>query len=82
MTWIRLDDQFLAHPKIVGLSNDQLALWLAGIAYSNQQRTDGGVIPAVAVARLLAPSRMVDPEKLTPWWPPAYGPQPGWVRHS
>jgi len=38
-----------------------MALWLAGIAYCNQQRTDGGVIPAVAVARLLAPSRMVDP---------------------
>ncbi len=60
MTWIRLDDQFLAHPKVVGLSNDQLALWLAGLAYCNQQCTDG-FIPAIAVIRVLAPSRGVDP---------------------
>jgi hypothetical protein len=49
--WIKLDDQFIDHPKIVGLSNAAFRLWLAGLSYSARHLTDGA-IPAPGVRTL------------------------------
>ena len=58
MSWVRIDDQFFAHPKVVGLSKDAKLLYLASITYSSQQLTDGRV-PAGAV-RVIAAFAGVD----------------------
>jgi hypothetical protein len=41
MTWVKLDDQFFAHPKIVNLDKDAKLLYLAGLTYCAGQLTDG-----------------------------------------
>lgn len=41
MTWVKLDDQFFAHPKIVNLDKDAKLLYLAGLTYCAQHLTDG-----------------------------------------
>ncbi|MGE0598287.1 MAG: hypothetical protein AB7J35_00490 [Dehalococcoidia bacterium] len=55
MTWVRLDDQILDHPKFISLDNDALVLWLLCLTYSNAQRTDGAL--SDAVVRTLAARR-------------------------
>lgn len=47
MTWVRLDDQFADHPKIVGLSASAFRLHVTAICYAARQETDG-VIPRAA----------------------------------
>ena len=44
MGWVRLDDNFADHPKVVGLSDTAFRLFITGLCYSNRQLTDG-VIP-------------------------------------
>jgi len=44
LTWVRLDDQFADHPKIVGLSAKAFRLHITAICYAARQETDG-VIP-------------------------------------
>lgn len=44
MTWVRLDDQFADHPKVVGLSAKAFRLHVTAICYAARQETDG-VIP-------------------------------------
>src|SRR3954469_25103259 len=48
MTWVRLDDQFPDHPKVVKAG--PLAGWLhvCGIAYCNRHLTDGFIPRGVA----------------------------------
>lgn len=41
MNWIKLDDQFFSHPKVVDLSKDAKLLYLAGLCYCGAQLTDG-----------------------------------------
>jgi hypothetical protein len=41
VSWIRLDDQFVDHPKIVGLSDSAFRLYIGGISYASRQLTDG-----------------------------------------
>jgi hypothetical protein len=41
VTWVKLDDQFFAHERIVGLSKDAKLLYLAGLTYCSSQLTDG-----------------------------------------
>jgi hypothetical protein len=51
LTWIRLDDQFPDHPKVV-LAGPQAAwLYVAGLCYCSRHLTDG-VIPKALVPRL------------------------------
>lgn len=45
MTWVKLDDQFFAHPKIINLSKDAKLLQLAALTYCAGQLTDGLVTP-------------------------------------
>lgn len=48
MTWVRLDDGFATHPKILGLSDASLRVLLESYCYAAQHMTDGLLAPAVA----------------------------------
>lgn len=43
MTWVRLDDLFPDHPKIMGLSDRAFRLHIVGLCYSARALTDGHV---------------------------------------
>lgn len=46
MTWIRVDDHFAEHPKVLALGRDRLAglgLWTVGACYAGRYLTDGFV---------------------------------------
>ncbi len=45
MSWVKLDDQIFAHPKIINLAQDAKLLYLAGLAYCAGQLTDGLLSP-------------------------------------
>lgn len=51
MTWVRLDDGFLDHPKVVAAGGDAGWLYVCGLVYAARHLTDG-VIPQGMVARL------------------------------
>src|SRR5688572_6751300 len=62
MTWVRISDDFMDHPKVVGLGADgpiAVTLWLAGLGYCNRYLTDG-YIPAGILSRLTT----LDPAQL------------------
>ena len=44
MGWVRLDDNFTDHPKVIALSDTAFRLFITGLCYSNRLLTDG-VIP-------------------------------------
>ena len=48
MTWVRLDDHFADHPKILGLSDAAYRAFVDGLCYSARYLTDGQ-IPTAAV---------------------------------
>ena len=52
MTWVRLDDGFYQHPKIVRVGVVGMALQVAALCYANHNLTDG-FIPSEAVAMLV-----------------------------
>jgi hypothetical protein len=64
MSWLKVDDQFTDHPKVLALGKDRLAgigLWVIGSCYAGRFLTDG-YIPATALpsgSRRLA-HRLVD----------------------
>ena len=41
MGWVRLDDNFADHPKVIGLSDTAFRLFVTGLCYSNRHLTDG-----------------------------------------
>ena len=51
MTWIRLDDGWDEHPKVLAVSEPAAMLWLRAIAYSNRRKTNG-YVPLGALPRL------------------------------
>lgn len=54
MTWVRISDDFIDHPKVVGLGGDApiaITLWLAALGYCNRYLTDG-FVPAGVLGRL------------------------------
>jgi hypothetical protein len=51
--WVKLDDQFYAHPKIVRVGPLGMALQVAGLCYCNQFETDG-FIPLSKARTLLS----------------------------
>jgi hypothetical protein len=60
MTWIRVDDHFADHPKVMALGSDRLAglgLWHVAASYCARYLTDG-YVPATHV-RAHAPARLV-----------------------
>jgi hypothetical protein len=57
MTWIRLDDGFISHPKTLSLPHKSIVLHIAGLTYCATQLTDGK-IPKSAIALVLAQARV------------------------
>jgi len=41
MGWVRLDDNFADHPKVIALSDTAFRLYIETLCYSNRQLTDG-----------------------------------------
>lgn len=52
MSWVKLDDQFPEHPKVLKAGPPAAWLYVCGLAYSSRQLTDG-FIPEQAVGRLV-----------------------------
>lgn len=53
MSWVRLDDRVLDHPKIIGLPATAFRAWIGGLAWSSAQRT-GGWLPTAVLPALRA----------------------------
>jgi hypothetical protein len=51
MAWVKLDDAFYDHPRLLDRSLADLGLWAVGIAYSNRHMQDG-FVPAAFVKRM------------------------------
>jgi len=47
MSWARLDDGFIDHPKMVGLRLELVGLWARGLGYCGRHLTDGAIRRAV-----------------------------------
>jgi len=47
MGWVRIDDNFADHPKVIGLSDSAFRLYIEALCYSNRQLTDGFIPMAV-----------------------------------
>ena len=52
MTWVRLDDGFAQHPKLLSVGALGVAMQVAALCYCNRYLTDG-FVPAAAVENLL-----------------------------
>lgn len=52
MSWIRIDDRFFHHRKILDLSKDAKLLFLAGLCHCGEQMTDGFI--SAGAARVVA----------------------------
>ena len=50
VTWVRLDDRFTDHPKVVGLSDKSFRNFVDGLCYAARHLTDGR-IPKAALPR-------------------------------
>jgi hypothetical protein len=48
VTWVRIDDHFDEHPKLAAVGPIGWGVWLAGLAYSNRNLTDGFIPYSVA----------------------------------
>lgn len=58
MSWVKLDDQFFRHPKVLAAGRDARDLYMVGLCYCAQGLTDG-FIPSQAV-RVLAAEAEID----------------------
>jgi hypothetical protein len=43
MTWVRIDDTFVDHPKIIGLTDAAFRTHVAGLCYCGRHLTDGNI---------------------------------------
>jgi hypothetical protein len=59
MPWVRLDDEFAQHPKVVSLPYRGRWLHIAALCYSNRMLTDGFV--PLAMLASLCPHEQDDP---------------------
>jgi len=60
MAWVRIDDKFTEHPKLVQAGPLGVAMQIAALCYANRHLTDGE-LPANIVARFM-PTVCYDPE--------------------
>lgn len=59
MPWTRLDDGFISHPKVAGLSHVAFRLHVSGLNWSVANLTDGRISPvAIAIAMPLEKARV------------------------
>ena len=54
MTWVKLDENMVDHPKVAQLSDRAFRLHICGISYSNRHLTDGS-IPIQIAHKLVTP---------------------------
>jgi len=47
MGWVRIDDNFADHPKVIALSDSAFRTYITALCYSNRQLTDGFIPHAV-----------------------------------
>ena len=52
MAWIKIDDAFADHPKVIGLSDKAFRTHIEGLCYSGRYLTDG-FIPMIVAARMV-----------------------------
>lgn len=57
MTWVKLDDTFPDHPKIIAAGDAAAWLWVSSVCFASRHLTDG-FIPNDAVARLTSQRRV------------------------
>lgn len=78
MAWVRIDDGFWSHPKVIAAGNAAIGLWIKAASYCAQHLTDGfvpdHVVPLLGGTRTQA-QRLLS-AKL---WQKADG---GWVFHD
>lgn len=43
MPWVKLDDSFFSHPKVVNAGTEAIGLYVLGLTYSSHHLTDGHV---------------------------------------
>lgn len=43
MSWVKLDDSFFSHPKVVNAGTEAIGLYVLGLTYSSHHLTDGHV---------------------------------------
>ncbi len=81
MSWVKLDDQFADHPKVLSAGPVAAWLWVCGLAYCARYLTDG-LIPTSALKKL---ADVEDPQSLAAklvevgLWDEAEG---GWMVHD
>ena len=60
MAWVKLDDNFPDHRKVLEAGPAGVCLWVCGLAYCNRQKRRDGIIPTAKVPALYP---MLRPEK-------------------
>lgn len=64
MTWVKLDDGFFTHPKVVELSNEAKLLYIAGLSYCSANLTDGAIpnaaVPIVGAMANVTPAAVAE----------------------
>lgn len=78
MTWVKLDDGFADHPKVVGLSPGAFRLYVTALCYSARHNTDGRVAKTV-LAALRGSRRDARALERASLWEPVPG---GWLIHD
>lgn len=73
MTWLKIDDAFGAHPKIMLAGNEAVGLWVRCASWSSAHLTDGFVPEAVVLmygskrlAQRLVDARLFEPRSVGP----------------
>lgn len=74
--WVRLDNGFPEHPKVIGLTDAAFRLEVEAMCYAHRNLTDGLVPPTYARGRLRAAHEL---EAARLWVP---GPEGGWLLHD
>lgn len=54
MTWVKLDDGFPTHPKVIGLSDKAFRAHVVGLCYCSAYLTDGHLPPSITTQRVAA----------------------------
>lgn len=75
MAWLRIDDSFVTHPKVVSLSDKAFRLHVAALCYCARHLTDGVITPAALLtlshaASITRPSRVHDQLVSAGLWEP------------
>lgn len=51
MTWIRIDDHFVDHPKVLAIKDEAFRAYISGLCYSSRYLTDG-FLPEAALDKI------------------------------